>query len=240
MKGLFRVITLALLLAGFVSCSSINKELIRSVKNVAVISIVFDKNVDVSDVSSDAGVLGLISSLAQNDKFRLDTEVESFKKTLFADYADYFPFKLAAENTIISQKEYQQLVKATLGRNNNLVTPAKYAKLDLSQGNDINSGLQAAPTADGIMIVRVHYALQKTLVGVMGVGTANVNAYVTLIVLNKSGREVLVLNQWAASDNTLSYAFGGVFKGDDVIPLVKEATKNVMKSMADWLKKNPL
>lgn len=240
MKGLIRMLFLALIIAGFVSCSSINKELIRSVKNVAVISIVFDKKVDVSGVSSGAGLVGLVSSLAQNNKFKLDTEVNQFKDQLFKNYSSYFPFKLMSESVVLNQKEYQQVFKSTQSRRGELVAPVKYAVLDLSKSEDYKLSLQAAPNAEGVMLVRVHFALQKTGLEMMGVGAANVYAYASIIVFNKSGKDILVINQWASSDGTLTYALDGVFNGDEVIPLAKQASKNVMAGIKQWLEKNPL
>jgi hypothetical protein len=238
MKMILRAAAILLSMTVLISCSSINKELIRSVKNVAVVSIVFDKKVDVSSVSS--GILGMVSSIAQNDKFKLDAQTEEFKNKLFKDYSSFFPFKIMDESTVINQKEYQQVYNTTQSRKGVLTTPAKYAALDLSQSDDVQKALRAAPLAEGVMLVRVYYALQKTGLEMMGVGTARVQAYCTIIVFNKTGKEVLVINQWAQSDGTLTYALGGVFQGDEVIPLAKDASEKVMISISDWLQKNPL
>jgi hypothetical protein len=240
MNWLFRILLIPVLAVFLGSCSSMNKELIRSVKTVAVVSIVFDKKVDVSAVSSDAGLLGKISSLAQGDKFKLDAEAGAFKTILFREYSDYFPFKVLPESSVVNAKEYQQAFRATQDRKSYLVGPAKYALLDLSQSGDVPKALQAAPNAEGVMLIRVYFALQKTGLSAMGFGTARVHAYASMIVFNKSGKDIMMINQWAASDKTLSFALGGVFNGDEVIPLVKEASRNVMIAIKDWLQKNPL
>jgi len=91
--------------------------------------------------------------------------------------------------------------------------------------------IAAFPDVDGIMMIGIDYKLVKTGIQVMGFGTAKIQATVTLKIVDRKAKKMFKVFAVSKSEENLKFALGGVFDTEELMPLVVDATEQVLTKM---------
>ncbi|MBN2444381.1 MAG: hypothetical protein JXJ04_23665 [Spirochaetales bacterium] len=218
----------------FNSCATFDAAALKTVDNVAMLSIYCDKRIEFRGFKSK---LAFLSAIAQEKEFNLLSTVQNLKTKIMVVCAPSFPFTFVPESEIIGSTTYQ-----TLDQNNPLADlnplffelPEGYKALPNSL-SIIELAAQGYPGADGFMFVYVDYVLIKKF-ELLGFGTADIQATISMIVKDKAGKILLQKYEVARSNNTIKFALGGVFDASDIRPLCEEATDIALDHITRWIR----
>ncbi len=227
----------AVLAAGallLLSCATLEKGQVAGVEDAALISIYCDKRIDMSDFK---GLAALVSQLAQDKAFQLKPLAVKMRDDLFGRYAAGLPFKLLAEKQVIGAPVYRTFETQKFSLNKVFYdAPDGYVFYPLSDDVAYKVLLDAFPEVGAFMVCSANFKLTKEF-AIAGFGTARVNSYVTILALDRNRKVILRKVTWAASDETIKFALGGVFDASQILPLCIQATDKAAKKFEVWFSK---
>lgn len=93
--------------------------------------------------------------------------------------------------------------------------------------------LDAFPNVQAFMLCTAYFKLTKEF-SIAGFGTARVTSNVTIAVLDRSRKVILRKFTYAASDDTIKFALGGVFDAEQILPLCEQATTKAAAKFEQW------
>ena len=224
---------LCLLVIGLLSCASYDKQLMGQVQKVALVSVYADKRVNMNDFG---GLAAMVSALVQDEKFRLEPIVNAVKNRVLTEYSKHMPFEFLPEDDIIRKDRYMNLegMDTGLSLKHFVATPPGYLGLGYLNVTAFDKLTVAIPDADAMVYVWTNFILKKEF-ELLGIGTARVQATVTLAVKNRDGKEVMSIFQIGESVGVLEFALGGVFDATRLLPMCDEAAKMAASHMTNWL-----
>lgn len=229
-------LAIALILASLTvsSCATFNKGYLKSVKNVALVTVMCDKRVDTREFK---GLANLISEFAQSDKFQLQPVCQEIKNNIFTKNASKFPFLLIPENQIITSSGYKTLKESFPNQLTDFLhyeVPEGYTSVAYTNDADLEKIFSKLPQADGTMVVEASFLLHKGL-ELYGFGSATVRTALTVVVKNRQNQDVIKVVLYGKSQHDIKYALGGVFDAADVQPLCLEAVQDALFQFDKWV-----
>ncbi len=232
-----RLSLLAVLAAGALllfSCATLEKGQVASVQQAALISVYCDKRIDMSDFG---GLAAMVNQLAQNEAFQLKPLAVKMRDDMFGRYSAGLPFKLLAEKQVIGAPVYRTFETQKFSLSKAFYdAPDGYVFYPLSDDVAYKVLLDGFPDVEAFMVVSASFKLTKEF-AIAGFGTARVNSYVTILALNRNREVILRKATWAASDETIKFALGGVFDASQILPLCIQATDKAARKFETWFSK---
>jgi hypothetical protein len=235
MKRILPVMFLSLALVFFAGCASMDKGAVSQIKEVAIVSVYADKNVDMQDFG---GLAAAVSALAQNEAFNLQPIVLKFRDDLISKYAGAFGFKVMDEQTVLASPEYQALKAKVVIDMTKLVyeLPQGYIAINPLDKKKALAVADAFPNVQGFMYGTMSFRLVKQF-EIAGFGTAKMQAYLNIYVKDRNGKTVVYKYTFADSDDSIKFALGGVFDAAKIQPLCVQAADKAAVKFEEWVKK---
>ncbi len=233
----FRAITGAALTLGALllfACATLEKGQVAGVEQAALISVYCDKRIDMSDFK---GLAALVNRLAQDESFQLKPLAVKMRDDMFGRYAAGLPFQLLPEKQVIGAPVYRTFETQKFSLSKAFYdAPEGYVFYPLSDDVAYRVLLDAFPDVEAFMVCSAYFKLTKEF-AIAGFGTARVTAYVTVLALDRERKVILRKYTWAASDDTIKFALGGVFDAKQILPLCVQATDKAAKKFEVWFSK---
>jgi hypothetical protein len=218
-----------LLLLG--SCATLEQGQVASVEEAALVSVYCDKRIDTSDFQ---GLAALVNQLSQDKAFQLKPVAVKLRDDMFGKYACGLPFKLLPEKQVIDAPAYRTFETQKFSLNRAFYdAPDGYVFYPLSDDVAFKVLLDAFPNVQAFMVCTAYFKLSKEF-SVAGFGTARVTAFVTILALDRNRKVILRKYTYAASDQTIKFALGGVFDASKILPLCIQATDKAAKKFEEW------
>jgi hypothetical protein len=216
------------------SCATLEKGQVASVQEAALVSVYCDKQIDFSDFK---GLGAAVNRLAQDKSFQLKPLATRLRDDMFNKYAPGLPFRLMPEKEVIGVPAYRAFETQKLTFNKLFFDlPDGYVFYPLSDDVAYKVLLDAFPNVQAFMVCTANFKLAKEF-SIAGFGTARVNSYVTILALDRNRKVILRKYTWAASDETIKFALGGVFDATQIVPLCIQATDKAAKKFEAWFSK---
>jgi hypothetical protein len=219
------------------SCATLNKEYLKSVQNVALVTVMCDKHVDMSEFS---GIASVVSHFAQFERFSLKPICLEIKNNIFGKNASKFPFHLIPENKIITTDGYRALTQTFLHQFGDTLqydVPDGYTSVQYNNDSDLEQIFNKIPQADGTMIVLAKFHLRKGM-EILGFGSAKIRTRLGIVVKNRQNKDVINAELLGESQHEVRYALGGAFDAADVQPLCLEAVQDALFQFDKWVQSN--
>ena len=154
------------------------------------------------------------------------------------DLEPAFPFSFVDEETVIGSDAYKTLDDDDPFASLNPIVfavPAGY--MVLSQAKSVMSRASSGyPDINAFMFVYVNYVLEKKA-QVLGFGTAEVQARISMVVRDRAGKMLLQRYEFATASERIKFALGGVFDASKIRPLCEDATNNALENISQWVQK---
>ena len=228
-----------------------------SKKKVALTTISVNKTIDFSELNSDAAMVASICAMANDEDFNLQPVLDKFKTALLEEWVPQLPIELIPESEILSNEEYKnfQTVRYDPTDKNDInsklfgsvLLPEGYRYMTQCIGilkskkivatADETRILQVFPTADGVLFAELSFAFVPKL-AIGGMGTAKIDARVTLTLFNKEGKVALRVFETASSDKKVAMIKGvPVVDKKELIPMCNQAAESIIKDLNKRLPK---
>jgi hypothetical protein len=213
------------------SCATLEQGQVASVEEAALVSVYCDKRIDTSDFQ---GLAALVNQLSQDKAFQLKPVAVKLRDDMFGKYACGLPFKLLPEKQVIGAPAYRTFETQKFSLNRAFYdAPDGYVFYPLSDDVAFKVLLDAFPNVQAFMVCTANFKLSKEF-SVAGFGTARVTAFVTILALDRNRKVILRKYTYAASDQTIKFALGGVFDASKILPLCIQATDKAAKKFEEW------
>lgn len=210
-------------------------------KKVAVVTFYANKYVGVEGMAGGASLVRDISAMAKDTNFNLKPVLNQFHDKFFTDYSKEFPFDVASENEVLSNKDYKSFrTFDTSSFWNNTLLKEGYTfsqvsvlyKKDLKKLIEIYKGQY-----DGFVWVFLDYTLvPKFAVG--GMGTAGIRANANIYCFNKNEDKVFTIHEYSTSGKSVGMVAGiPIIKTEDILPLCKDASDRLLTDLYGKLPK---
>lgn len=210
-------------------------------KKVAITTFFVERQIDLSELSSDVSAARNMLAMANDSSFNLSSVLEEFKTKFFNDYAQHFPFTLKPEAEVLENSDYQafeetfEFMRPLTPKGYKVMYPGGF--LQKKENRNQNEMLQVFPDADGIMYVYLYYSFIKK-VAIGGMGTAGIRATCSIWLYNKEGKPVFRISEGANSKGTVALVAGIPVMGvDKVLPLCKDASARLFEDLTARLPK---
>jgi hypothetical protein len=213
------------------SCATLEKGQVASAEEAALISVYCDKQIDFSDFS---GLGAAVTRLAQDKSFQLKSVATRLRDDMFNKYAPGLPFKIIPESEVIGSRVYHTFETQKFNLNKLFFdVPDGYLFYPLSDDVAYKVLLDAFPDVEAFMVCAANFKLTKEF-AIAGFGTARVTSYVTILALDRNRKVILRKSTYAASDETIKFALGGVFDATQILPLCLQATDKAARKFEAW------
>jgi hypothetical protein len=236
MKASRLIVSASLTVAALLSfsCATLEKTQVAGVEEAALISIYCDKRIDMSDFG---GLAALVNQVAQDQAFQLKPLAVKLRDDMFGKYAAGLPFKLIAEDRVIGAPAYRTFETQKFSLNKAFYdAPDGYVFYPLNDDVAYRVLLDAFPGVEAFMVCSAYFKLTKEF-SIAGFGTARVTSFVTVLALDRNRQVILRKSTYAASDQTIKFALGGVFDADKILPLCVQATDKAARKFEAWFTK---
>ncbi len=219
----------------FIGCATFKKADLDVLDNVALVSSFCNKEIDMSDFR---GIGQAVSKLAQNKEFNLEPAAIQIKNDILEMYASHFPFKFIDEKTVTTNSAYKDLYGggADWLKDAFYSTAAGYQVVRHTDREAIDKLFAAFPEADGLMFTNADFKLNKES-SVLGFGTARVQAWHHMILINRDKKIIMNRVNYSVSRNTIKFALGGVFDARKIQPMCIEALRKASERTEAWVLK---
>jgi hypothetical protein len=218
-------------------CATFNKEYLKTVNQVALVSVITDKRIDMTDFS---GLAAVLSKEFQGSQFNLQPVCTEIKNNLFTKNVEKFPFQLLPEKRVINSAGYKQLKQEFDNKFANYLyheVPKGYTVVRYTNDADLEKVFRLLPESDGTMVVVATFKLKK-LGEFLGFGSADLRTYLAVVVKNRQNKDVIKKIFLGKSQHKIKYSLGGIFDATDVQPLCLEATQDALYQFDKWVKSN--
>ena len=213
------------------SCATMEKGQVVSAKEAALISVYCDKQIDTSDFT---GLAAAVNRLSQDKSFQLKSVATRLRDDIFNKYAPGLPFKIIPESQVIGSPAYRTFENQKFSFNKAFFdVPDGYVFYPLSDDVAYKVLIDAFPDVEAFMVCTANFKLTKEF-SIAGFGTARVTSFVTMLVLDRNRKVILRKYTWAASDDTIKFALGGVFDATQILPLCIQATDKAARKFEAW------
>jgi hypothetical protein len=236
MKGFRRSLAALLALGGLLlfGCATLEKGRVAGVEEAALISVYCDKRIDTSDFS---GLAAAVNQLAQDESFQLKPIAVQLRDDIFQKYAPGLPFRLIPEQQVIGAPAYHAFGSQKWSLQEIWYDlPDGYEFFPVNDDAAYRVLLDAFPDVQAFMLCTAYFRLTKEF-AIAGFGTARVTSNVTITALDRSRKVILRKYTYAASDDTIKFALGGVFDARQIQPLCIQATAKAAAKFAAWFAK---
>lgn len=214
-----------------------------SAKKVALTTFFVDRQINVSELSTNAALVADMLTMAKDTNFNLQPILDAFKTNFFTEYAKHFPFTLKPEADVLENKDYQNYDEAFTSDFLRPLTPKGYKVmypggfLTKKENRNQNEMLRIFPDADGVMYVFLSYGFVKK-VAIGGLGAAGIYATCNIWLYNKEGKSVFKIAEGANSKGTVPLVGGiPIMSVDRILPLCKDASARLFDDLMDKLPK---
>ena len=182
-------------------------------------------------MSDFSGMGAAITRLANSEDFRIEPFVDELHKKITGTYMENIDFDFMPEADVLSHAGYDdKLNDGALISGEWMIRPEGYQSVHAQSKKSQKAALEAFPEVDGVMMVGINYKLVK-IVEAMGFGTAKIQAYVHLKIVDRKAKKMLNVLASQKSDDNIKFALGGIFKTEELMPLIKEATEKALVRM---------
>lgn len=209
-------------------------------KKVAIISVFVDKN-----LTGDMGEV-LLQKLNKDKNFNFDSLANDFRDKLFEKYVSELPIELIPEEKVITVEGYKDLKTGSEESIWDLrMQPASgYVFIDARTGlsgsnvKNIRKSFELIPEADLVMVCYVDFGLGAGTGGGLVSGN-KISAYANFKILDKNGKKVIVIREYAQSKHMMVTGLGGTaYDPDKLKELSNEALEALYKDLDKKLEKN--
>lgn len=233
MKRIMSCVLPAIALLATVSCATYKGNAMRSVGEVAVVSIQCNRLID---VSADVSWKGTVKSWARSDSFDLSFVASRVRSDVFGSYARSLPFTLIGEQALLESEAYRGLDDGTIRMlpAKDFTLPAGYLPLPLNSRADVKKMIARLPDANGFLWVEVTYTLLKKG-SFKGFDFAAMRADLTLSILDRGGRSLL--RHTEIGEDQTEFRIGGIqmVRTEEIVAAVVRATERASTQMSRWL-----
>lgn len=209
-------------------------------KKVAVITFFVDRQIGISDLSTNAAVAAnMVTMMVKDSNFNLQPVLDDFKSKFFSEYVKFFPFAMKPEAEVLENKEYQAFEETFHFNFSRPLTPSGYKVI--YPGNVLrrkanrtqHKMLDIFPDVDGVMYVYLNYSFEKQF-ALGGIGTAGIRAICSIWLYNKEGKKVFMITESAVSDGTVGMLAGvPVMDLKKILPLCYDASARLFEDLND-------
>ena len=217
----------------FTGCATFKKADLEVLDNAALVTAYCNRKIDTSEFK---GIGQSVNKLAQNDDFNLKPSATQIKNDMLKVYAPHFPFKFIDEKTVKSNAVYKDLYGqgADWLKTMFFSTASGYQVVRHTDKDTIDKLFAAFPEADALMFTSADFKLNKES-QVLGFGTARVQAFHNIVLINRDKKVILDKHNYAVSQHSIKFALGGVFDADKIQPLCVEALNKAAKATENWI-----
>jgi hypothetical protein len=211
-------------------------------KKVAVVTFYANKFIEADEsLAGGAQLVASISAIAKDDNFNLKPTLEKFHKTFFEDFSKEFPFDFVDENTILNNEDYKNFVRRDTSYNflTNSLSIQGYNLYDVAAlyTRDLDKLITIFPDVDGFMFVYMSFKIAPK-VSVGGMGTAGVQANITMKLWNRDGKKVFNIYESAMSKKTVALIGGvPVMKTVEILPACESAADILLEDLLERMPK---
>jgi hypothetical protein len=231
MKKLRLLPVIGALLLLLISCATLEKGQVASVEEAALVSVYCDKRIDTSDFK---GLAALVNELSQDKAFQLKPVASKLRDDMFGKYAAGLPFKLIPESKVIGAPAYRTFENQKFSLNKAFFdVPDGYVFYPISDDVAYKVLIDAFPSVQAFMVCTASFKLTKEF-QIAGFGTARVTSFVSILALDRNRKVILRKSTYAASDETIKFALGGVFDAAKILPLCVQASDKAAKKFEEW------
>lgn len=227
-----------LILIFAISCGTMNKSVIQTSKNVALISVYCDKQIKAPEFK---GLATALNQLSHSEDFDLTGIVNRLRDDFYSKYADVFQLSVLPEADVINNISYKTNSKEKnfkLTFNQDLIkTPEGYYGISSSYEKGKINKILSSLNVDLGAIMHAEYTLSKSGIQIFGFGKAKVDSTLYLELVDKNGKTVFYKTASATSKKSMKFALGGLFKTSELLPLCDESTTLAEAKMDEWIKK---
>lgn len=233
MRPVFRIVLGAAMVCATVSCATYNKAAMRSVGDVAVISIQCSRLVDMGE---DTEWAGAAKEWVRSERFDLVPAAARVRSDLFNTYARSLPFTLAEEQPLLDSEVYQGLGSGGIALlpEREVAVPAGYLPVSLDDGKGVQELIARFPEVNGFLWTEVTYTLVKKT-EFHGTYIAAMRADLTVTILDRRGRGILRHTEFSEDELEFRIVAIGTLKIPDVASAIVRATARASANMARWL-----
>jgi hypothetical protein len=233
MKRILGYLLPALSMLALVSCQTYNATVLRSIGNVAVVSVQCGRLLDTGD---DAELSAAAKMWARTEDFDLSSAAGQIRHDVFSVYARSFPFTLSDERPLLDSDAYKGLASGAIGllTERQVTVPTGYLPLSIDDTKGIKELIARFPDVNGFLWAEVTYALQKTNDRI-GFTTVRMRADLTITILDRRGRAILRHTQATQSASDMRIYVVAAMNLADVAEEAARATEKASADMADWL-----
>jgi hypothetical protein len=233
MKASRPILGAALALAALLplSCATLEKGQVAGAREAALISVYCDKRIDTSDFG---GLAALVNQLSQDKSFQLKPLATRLRDDMFNKYAPGLPFKIIPESQVIGSPAYRTFDNQKFDFNEAFFDcPDGYLFYPFSDDVAYKVLIDAFPDVQAFMVCSANFRLTKEF-AIAGFGTARVTSFVTILAMDRNRKVILRKSTYAASDDTIKFALGGVFDASQILPLCTQATDKAARRFEAW------
>ncbi len=200
-------------------------------KKVALISVFGSRNLSDNPLETK-----IYEAIMKDSSFNLEKIVTSFDSLIIASFLPQFPFPFLPKQEVINAKGYPELkALTTWAKDDWYTTPAAgYVPIAAYGIVDDDKAIQKAfellPEIDGVMVAYIDFNLYDAM-GIGGLTSKKVYAYVNIKIFDKSGKLVFKLKERASSSQGVMAAYGYVTDVKKLMPMVKDASEKLFVDM---------
>jgi hypothetical protein len=211
-------------------------------KKVAVVTFYANKFIEADEsLAGGAALVAAISAIAKDDNFNLKPTLDKFHKTFFENFSKEFPFDFIDENTVLNNEEYKNYVRRDTSYTflNNSLSMEGYNLYDVGvmYKQDLDKMASIFPDVDGFMFIFMSFKIAPK-VSVGGMGTAGVQANITMKLWNKEGKKVFNIYESAMSKKTVALIGGvPVMKTVEILPACETAADILLEDLLERMPK---
>jgi hypothetical protein len=167
--------------------------------------------------------------------------LDKFHKTFFENFSKEFPFDFIDENTVLNNEEYKNYVRRDTSYTflNNSLSMEGYNLYDVGvmYKQDLDKMASIFPDVDGFMFIFMSFKIAPK-VSVGGMGTAGVQANITMKLWNKEGKKVFNIYESAMSKKTVALIGGvPVMKTVEILPACESAADILLEDLLERMPK---
>ncbi len=232
MKRFLKLLLPAFALAAAFSCQTYNEAALGAVRSAAVVSIRFDRLVDVSAFPHYASTA---RGWAKSAAFDLSPAAARIDSAIFSSYVRSFSFTMVPERQVLDAPEYQALrTDGTKLLDERAVTvPEGYAAIPATAAS-AKVLAERFPDVDAFLWAETTYTMLKKD-EFKGTEFARLEAALTVTVFDRGGR-VLVRHTVVAEDSSdIRIVTIAVIPASDFAAAAVRATASASVDMARWL-----
>jgi hypothetical protein len=207
-------------------------------KKVALISVFGNRN-----LSNNILETSLYETLMKDSSFNLTKIVTKFDNIITTTLVPQFPFPFVPKEEVVNANGYKDLKELTKwAKDDWQTTPAEgYVPIAAFGIFDdeaaIKKSFDVIPDIDGVMIAYIEFQLYDA-VGMGGITTKKVYAYVNIKIFDKDGDRIFKLKERSSSSGSVMAIGGFVTDVKKIMPLINDASDKLLVDMQQKLPKS--